>query len=135
MKTHRSPIVAAWLPALATVAIVCPSGDGRTTRLPPCASLELANHTDRPIFVYLDGRFVARCDAAQTQVIRCNRFGTVSGVGRFRCEQWGPRPIDLVSGATTRWAFEASPSKPRRGGGAETVVKREARGCDAATLR
>ena len=111
MKTQHSQILVTLLIVMAVVAMFCQTGSGTTRRVPPCASLELANHTDRPIYVYLDGRFIVRCDAAQTSVVRCNRFGTVSGLGRFRCEKWGPKALDLVSGQTTKWAFEEGPSK------------------------
>lgn len=69
----------------------------------PCASLVLANRTDRPIYVYLDGRFVTRCEAMSEQVVRSFRLGNITALGRFRCDTWGPEMLTLTPDAPSRW--------------------------------
>lgn len=69
------------------------------------ATLELRNHTDCPIYVYLDGDFVGRCDPFFKSTIRARRGGEVVLMGRYRCDTWGPRTIRLRQGGKTTWTF------------------------------
>ncbi|RIK63304.1 MAG: hypothetical protein DCC65_16060 [Planctomycetota bacterium] len=78
-----------------------------------CASLRLENRTDRPIYVYLDGRFITCCESGMQAVVECARQGDFIGVGRFRCETWGPRRLTLKAGVMTEWILSEETARPR----------------------
>lgn len=71
-----------------------------------CASLRLVNRTDRPIYVYLDGRYITRCESGSKVIVECARLGSIIGTGRYRCDTWGPRQLTMSAGRLTEWVFE-----------------------------
>lgn len=112
-RTHRIS------QAGALVALVLSSGAAaRPSVDPACASLHLVNRTDRPIYVYLDGRFITCCESGTQAVVACARQGDFIGVGRFRCETWGPRRLTLRAGRMTEWILNEQ-SAGRAGGSSD----------------
>ncbi len=93
-----------------TVADSSPSS-ASPPRKKPCAALELANRTDRPIYVYIDGAFIARCNPMGVRTVECPILGNVTGLGRFRCDTWGPEPLNLQADHSTRWVFQPDSCK------------------------
>lgn len=81
---------------------------------PPRSCLQISNRTDRPIYVYLDGRFVTRCEPHAWLTVRCAKLGNVVGTGRFRCETWGPTRLCLLAAKTTDWVFEEPREPPKK---------------------
>lgn len=90
-----------------TLATASPgSAEGESKRKP---AIKLLNKTDRPIYVYLNGKYITRCEAKRCQTLDCAHEGDVTGVGRFRCDTWGPKQLTLRDGETTRWVFRDEP--------------------------
>lgn len=110
----RSKYIVAAIAILTTFAIASPTAADAEKK--PGPSIKLMNKTDRPIYVYLNGRFITRCEANRTQTVDCTIEGDVTGVGRFRCDTWGPEKLSLHAGETTRWEFHdesaGSPAGP-----------------------
>lgn len=88
---------------LAALVIASPTAADAEKKRGP--AIKLLNKTDRPIYVYLNGKFITRCDARRSQTVDCTIEGDVTGVGRFRCDTWGPEKLSLRAGETTRWEF------------------------------
>lgn len=106
MSTRSKPRCAA--PCLAAIVIgfsLCPAA---TAEAPEhsCAALRLINRTDRPIYVYIDGHYITRCESGSKVIVECARLGSVTGTGRYRCDTWGPRQLTMAAGRVTEWVFE-----------------------------
>lgn len=101
------------VPLMAMVAIAIPTGT--STGSPPAEPasrpvIRLVNRTDRSILVYLDDKFVTRCDAHRTQTLDCAAEGEVTGIGRSLCDTWGPKKLHLRNGRISRWEFREDSS-------------------------
>ncbi len=106
--------------AALAVAMICPSAAGRAAdvnRRGPSAgigaTLVLHNVTDTPIDVYIDGAFVGRAEPYLKASLRAKRGGEVTLTGRYRCDRWGPKTLDLEPGRTTRLVFTEMGRTPR----------------------
>ena len=69
------------------------------------ATITFRNHTSCPVFVYINGQFVERCEPCLILTLKSPLVGEVEVVGRFRCETYGPQKLTLEKGKTTRCAF------------------------------
>jgi len=77
--------------------------------------LVIQNLTDTPIDVYIDGAFVGTAEPYLKASLRAKRGGEVTLTGRYRCDRWGPKTLDLEPGRTTRLAFTEMGRTPRGG--------------------
>src|SRR5262245_19713047 len=57
----------------------------------PRATITFANHTSCPVFVYINRRFIDRCEPCLVLTVKSPIVGEVEVAGRFRCETYGPR--------------------------------------------
>ena len=94
------------------VAMISSAAAGRPAdvnrRGPPAGvgpMLVLQNLTDTPIDVYIDGAFVGTAEPYLKASLRAKRGGEVTLTGRYRCDRWGPKTLDLEPGRTTRLVF------------------------------
>lgn len=71
----------------------------------PRSVLSLRNHTDSPIYAYIDGRFAGRCEPFFVHTFETVSAGEVQLLGRFRCDRWGPQRLRLSPGRITSWTF------------------------------
>ncbi len=117
IRARASILVSA---AALAVAMICSSAAGRPTdarrRGPPAGigpMLVIRNLTDTPIDVYIDGAFVGRAEPYLKASLRAKRGGEVTLTGRYRCDRWGPKTLDLEPGRTTRLVFTEMGRTPR----------------------
>ncbi|MFQ5430208.1 MAG: hypothetical protein ACE5E1_07855 [Phycisphaerae bacterium] len=75
---------------------------------PRSALLIIENHTSCPVYLYVNGRFVARCEPCLKLKVYTTVYGDVSLVGRSLCDTWGPQNVRLAPGRTTTWRLGAS---------------------------
>jgi hypothetical protein len=94
------------LMALVAIALTAGSSTGSAPAVPTSRPvIRLVNRTDRSILVYLDDKFVIRCEPHRTQTLDCATEGEVTGIGRSLCDTWGPKKLQLKNGQTSRWVF------------------------------
>ncbi len=86
-------------------------GPSQTSR----SVLTLQNHTDSPVYAYLDGKFVGCCEPFLKCTIRNTGSGDLQLVGRFRCDTWGPVSIHLEAGQSATYTLTESARKSRGG--------------------
>lgn len=92
--------------------VLCPTATAVAPRAKSCATLSLVNRTDRPIYVYLDGKFITCCESGMRAVVECSMLGDITGIGRFRCDTWGPRQLTLKAGEQTEWILAEQSEGP-----------------------
>lgn len=75
--------------------------------------LTLRNHTDCPIYAYLDGKFAGRCEPFLKATIRKVGSGDLELIGRFRCDTWGPVKVHVKKGENATYTFTESNRRTR----------------------
>ncbi len=79
-----------------------------TKQVAGCAELVVANYTNSPISVYVDGEFVSQTSPFLKQTIQTTRKGKVRLVGRCLCDSWGPDTVTLSPGKQIVWKLGES---------------------------
>lgn len=79
------------------------------------STLVIENLTDCSIDVYIDGKFVGTSNPCLRATVRAGRHGEVVLVGRYRCDTWGPKTLNLQAGRTTTLVFTEMGRTPRGG--------------------
>ncbi len=72
------------------------------------STLVIVNYTSCPVDIFIDHRFLVRCEPLAKQTIRTDLSGEVHLSGRSRCDAWGPVKKRLAPGRTTVWRLGAS---------------------------